>query len=204
MRVMSDFAPSFPRDLRPEIEQLRPRIGKLTKSAGAGFGVLVGTEYLAVPYRVYGPILPDARPIGSTARTVISCILSRHADGRVRERNLRHLLEQTEAWTGPFVLRLLGEYVVEITELVAHAVAQPGDSAAARRSLYREVLEANPGFTRRLRSQSVSYWNAYYRDSYPSVHDYPATRALDVILGESRSISLSHARGGGNGGRCDL
>ena len=43
-----------------------------------------------------------------------AAIYSRHPDGRVRQRALGTLLDFDEPWTAPFIMQLLGEYVIQI------------------------------------------------------------------------------------------
>ena len=64
-------------------------------------------------------------------KEILSSLYTRHHDGFVRERHLRQLLGVDEPWLPPFVIRLLGEYVVEICELIADRVgAMPRETYA--------------------------------------------------------------------------
>ncbi|MDI1280053.1 hypothetical protein [Brevundimonas sp.] len=72
----------------------------------------------------------------------------------------------------PFVAALLGDYVVEIADVIAEAV--PGFDQA----LYANFVRENRTAVRAIRAQATSYWAAYYRDRFPEKRDYPALRAL--------------------------
>jgi hypothetical protein len=77
--------------------------------------VVVG-EPVVIPARVYNPEL-SPRVIGGLSHleaTVAAAIYSRHHDGFVRQRQLGTLLDADEPWTAPFIVQLLGEYVIQI------------------------------------------------------------------------------------------
>jgi hypothetical protein len=182
VRVTADFSRSFPAALRPDVERLRPRLAGLTKSAGNSFQVVVEHELVSIPYRVYGTVRRGDIPAKSTESALIYCVLSRHADGRLRERSVSEILDYPTCWAAPFVLRLLGEYVIEISDKILQSITASDATSIARLESYRETLKANPVWAARLRAQATSYWNAYYRTSIPSMSDYPAIRALELLM----------------------
>ncbi len=97
---------------------------------------------------------------------------TRHHDGYLRQQCVRDLLPAEEPWMVPFVLQLLGEYVVEISEHIDAAITDPPPAR------YVEFAAENPRYIQRLRQQATSYWNEYYRRTYPNRLEYPALRAL--------------------------
>lgn len=136
--------------------------------------VLVQGMPICFPYRVY--FVPDdvyaaSRVPGVTSQVAL-CLGTRHHDGFVRGECLRRLLSVQAPWVAPFVLQLLGEYVVEITSHI--------DGALSDRTLaqYVEFARENPAHMHRLNQQAISYWNVYYRRAYPERQTYPALRVL--------------------------
>ncbi|MCX2863918.1 hypothetical protein OOZ63_18995 [Paucibacter sp. PLA-PC-4] len=110
-------------------------------------------------------------------RLVALCIGARHDDGFLRESCVRKLLRVREPWVLPFVLAPLGEYVIEIIELIESALPSLDASGCA------EFVRANPAFMATLRRRVISYWDCYFRRAYPMICQYPAYRALMTLEG---------------------
>jgi hypothetical protein len=83
--------------------------------------VLVENEWLDLAGRIYNPERDDATFAAEAplVQAVMSCVYSRSHDGYIREKYLRRILTLTHPWTAPFVFQLVGEYVVEITKIIA-------------------------------------------------------------------------------------
>jgi hypothetical protein len=114
-----------------------------------------------MPGRIHNdPELIHVAQLTELQREIIDCILTRHSDGFVREQNLARIIRSKNAWVPPFVIQLVGEYVIEILRVV-HANLQNLDGAA-----YRTFLRANPAFFATTQRRVISYWNCYYRN-YP-------------------------------------
>lgn len=132
--------------------------------------VRLNGEELSIPYRVY---LLESEPNCSSGLTdiqqlILNAILSRSHNGFVREKCVRKLLQADEPWIPPFVLQLVGEYVLPIIRLVED------HSAVLKRSEYRYFVSENPAFFELLKQRITSYWNCYYRAMFPRLRDYPA------------------------------
>lgn len=89
-------------------------------SSGSIGPILLNGEQLSIPYRVY---LLEPEPdrfsaLTNIQRLILSAILSRSSNGFVREKCLGQLLRSDEAWIPPFVLQLVGEYVLPIIRMV--------------------------------------------------------------------------------------
>jgi hypothetical protein len=69
-----------------------------------------------VPKRIYNPEPAEhvLTGLSKMEAVVAAAIYSRHDDGFVRQRQLGTLLGAEEPWTAPFIVQLLGEYVIEI------------------------------------------------------------------------------------------
>ena len=61
-----------------------------------------------------------------------------------------------DVWVPPFVVRLIGEYVIEILRVIRE------NCAGLDATLYRSFLRENPEFWAITKERVVSYWNCYY------------------------------------------
>jgi len=100
------------------------------------------------------------------------CLITRATDGRLRQQAVRSIIEHQSAWVAPFVLMLLGEYVIEIVEDVRNALP------VLDQSVYANLVRENRQTVQKLRARATSYWDAYYRQQYPQKRDYPGLQAL--------------------------
>ena len=108
---------------------------------------------------------------------------SRHHDGFVRQDSVARLLRIADDWTIPFVVHVIGEYVVEIVAVIAEELGD-GD---ARLAGYRAFARENRAFVSLIRERAVSYWNCNYRAGWPTFDDYPARALLDRLGYRRRS-----------------
>jgi len=136
--------------------------------------VLVAGEALHIPRRFYSPEPPAEAldSLGASARTVLACLYTRHNDGHVRERHLRYVISSTAHWVPPFVVQLLGEYVLEV-----HRVIVSNVNHLDQPSYVRFVAE-NPTFMQLTRQRVVSYWDCYFRSAAPKLQSHEAFRVL--------------------------
>jgi hypothetical protein len=133
---------------------------------------------LSVPGRVYydpSQLRSAIKSATGETRLLALCLGTRHWDGHVREECLRQILAIDRPWITPFVVRLLGEYVIEIVEVIASAVSE-GSAGLC----YEFALE-NSRFMATTRRRATSYWDCYHRRRYPKLRAYPAISALDSI-----------------------
>lgn len=176
------YEPVFPGALQPAASALgRALLLEELAPSVRGFKVLVQGEAFSAPYRVYcRPTVLQAviaRSAGETRQLAV-CLGTRHCDGYLREECLRELLAMDCPWAAPFIVQLLGEYVIEIVELVAWAVATLSVVDVAR---YSQFALENPAFMATTRRRATSYWNCYHRGRFPKLCAYPAIAALDAI-----------------------
>lgn len=139
--------------------------------------ILLNGEQLSIPYRVY---LLEAEPdrlsaLTSIQQLILSAILSRSSNGFLREKCVGKLLRSDEPWIPPFVLQLLGEYVLPIIRVLED------HSAVLKRSEYRRFVIENPAFFQLLKQRITSYWNCYYRAVFPRLRDYPAFQIAEFF-----------------------
>jgi hypothetical protein len=125
-------------------------------------------ESIHIPYRIYTNE-PECTfsEIDKACRPILSCIYSRHHDGHIRQKYLQNIFSIQRIWVSPYILQLVSEYVVEIIESIQINISSfPKDGFA-------EFLENNGEYSEVLRQRIISYWNCYYRHTYPKFSDYP-------------------------------
>jgi len=86
----------------------------------------------------------------------------------------------------PYVIQLVGEYVIEIVNVVRENLG------CLRQKTYARFVSENPCFITLTRRRATSYWNCYYRTSDLAFHDYPAHPILEV-LSPSRAVKGGQA-----------
>ncbi|QVK21112.1 hypothetical protein KHQ82_01930 [Mycoplasmatota bacterium] len=95
-------------------------------------------------------------------QAIYYCILTRHSSGYVREDSIRNLFKGdcNHSWVAPFIIRLLGEYVVEIVEIIKENIG------VIDKRLYLDFISDNKVFFNTTQSRVMSYWNEYYRKKH--------------------------------------
>ena len=122
------------------------------------FSVNVRDEKLSIPHRVYYDISRIRfSSLNPSQMEILSCILSRHSDGFVRQRSLERFLTSKHIWIPAFVIQLAGEYVVEILDLIERSLVSFDEG------IYSEFLANNPKFLELTAQRIESYWDCYYR-----------------------------------------
>jgi hypothetical protein len=167
---------AFPESICPIVEQAievipapsRAELGPLGRLGG----LLVDGERVVIPYRIYASELRRvAGSLDEEAKLVLGCCYTRHDDGYVRERAVIGLIGVDRAWIVPFVVQLLGEYVVQISERILERLG------GLRLETYRRFAAANEPFMRLTRAHILSYWACYYKGEY-GLPSYPPVRVL--------------------------
>ena len=171
------FSAAFPEALRSDVAAAVTVVPPSALGPAQAFVARVGGEAVTIPYRIYNP--EPARFLTGQQQLVLDCLYSRHHDGRVRQRHLRAVLPAARDWTVPYIVRVLGEYVLEI----ALDVVEAANRSDELRTALREFGARNPEFVGRTRQQAISYWDAYYRDRCPTPADYPPSALLGELFG---------------------
>ena len=122
------------------------------------FEVQVSRETIEIPTRVYhNPALIGVGKLSNLERYLVNCVLTRHNDGYVRQSHLDQILGFNQPWVPAYVIQLLGEYVVEIQQLIESRLQN------LDKNVYRNFLVANPEFFALTEQRVISYWDCYYR-----------------------------------------
>jgi len=170
MDVAERIARAFPRAMTREAEAAAATVASMGATLSPdGFRVVAGAELVTIPERLY----VEERNLLASGNGLVACLLTRHHDGFVRQRALERVLRLDTLWAVPFVVRLVGEYVVEIVEQIDDGFAElPLDHVSA-------FVVANPDFMRLTRARVTSYWSCYYRNT--PHREYVGFRLMDRI-----------------------
>ncbi len=84
---------------------------------------------------------------------------TRSNDGFERQRAALDLLADLRPWAAPFIVALIGEYVVEILDDISAALTPENTQTLAT------FIVQNAGFWNTTKRRVASYWNAYYRSN---------------------------------------
>jgi hypothetical protein len=176
---MRDLRRAFPGHLGAEVEAVLAVLPAGPPPTDWDIGPIeLGGERLSIPDRIYQPELVSSRSLSETSQRVVAALYTRHHDGSVRERHLRSLLAAREPWIAPFVVQLLGEYVLEIVEVIAeaHAAEQLLEHPA-----FRDFARESRSFIELTERRAISRWSQLHRARYPRKELYPALRLLRAL-----------------------
>jgi len=134
-----------------------------------GYDVRFDGELLEIPVRLY---FPPSILGGADADGLLLCLGTRHHDGFLRQKCVTQLLERGDEFAVPYIVQLLGEYVVEIARVINDAL--PNIDLAP----YQRFLAENSGYLATTQRRVISYWSCYYRAAYPDLKTYPPYLAL--------------------------
>lgn len=143
-------------------------------------------EALKIPCRIYfnEPGLDKEELLTGLQKTILHCIYLRHHNGYVRQRRLERLVDNTEYFVIPFTFQLLGEYVMEILEVLEKHINTTTIHGYAR------FITENPKYWTQTESRMISYWNQYYRHpmypdylppKYPTRKEYVGQKIVDRL-----------------------
>jgi hypothetical protein len=180
-RPALDLSLAFPAALRPAVAALTALPAWDPGHNVGAFDVMLNDELLSIPSRVYffQSVLWD---IGGERtpleRDIAWCLGTRHHSGRVREQCLRRMLAAPQPWMAPFIVQLIGEYVVEIVEPIATALPTFAPEMQAALAAF---VRDNPRYLNTIDSRTVSYWMCYYLRQYPQRASYPGAVAVAYL-----------------------
>ena len=194
--VSESLAQAFPARLAPAVANVaRSLPGARIRPAGSATasqsrtwpGLIVTGELVVIPQRIYNPELSPhvAAGLSHVEAVVAAAIYSRHDDGFVRQRQLGTLLEADAPWTAPFIVQLLGEYVIEICRDIERFARTEFPGRPAMQENLPAFFRENRCFTALTRQRAISYWSCYYRGQHPSQETYPALAALSILSGST-------------------
>ncbi len=127
---------------------------------------VVNNQSFQIPYRL--GYKNEKYCFGNKIEYLLSlCILSRNPSGFIRQKAVVQLFEQKEfeqsfQFCFPYIIRLCGEYVSEIWDIIYD-----------KRDLFSKdkivhFREENKSFIQKNYDRAITYWYEYYRDKYSS------------------------------------
>jgi hypothetical protein len=177
--VTAQLCAAFPKDLQAEVMAalIVLPVSRLAPTSDDIGPVSLHGEDIHIPSRIYSsePQPETVRTLRTVPYLLLGCLLSRHHDGYVRERYVQLLLGAKQFWIPPFVLQLVGEYIVEISILLLSRISE------LDADLYAEFAAENEEFVARTRRRVISYWDCYYRLKWPNIYDYPGFQVMQAL-----------------------
>jgi hypothetical protein len=167
-RMSESLVRAFPARLAPVVTDVAARIpeaqqppsGPVTETGRRTWpGLVVAGEPVVIPYRIYNPE-PAPGFIAGLSRlekVVAAGIYSRHHNGFVRQRWLGTLLDADEPWVAPFIIQLLGEYVVPICRDIERFAQRDWPADSPLHQHLPAFLHDNPCFAELTRQRAISY-----------------------------------------------
>jgi hypothetical protein len=171
----NNFYQAFPRELKGEIDNLYDQYSfDAIYPNHHTFRINLGQEEINIPTRVYVHEKQFTRihNLPKTQQMILGCMLSRHYDGFVRQKHLENILTVEELWVAPYILQLIGEYVVEILNDIYKNL----DSINI--DFLKHIMSLNPNFWNKTKSRVISYWDCYYRQDYYNKEDYVGMKII--------------------------
>lgn len=130
-------------------------------------------DKIQIPPRIYVDEV-NFEHLSEIQKILLGCYFTRHHNGFIREKYLRKVITTQWEWVIPFVILLLGEYVVEILDVIYEHL----DNLDL--SLYRKFIENNMDFYIVTKQRMISYWNCYYRGQY-RLEDYVGFKIVNKL-----------------------
>lgn len=184
MEIHQLFPPALQKDFAAIYTQLSPIDDKGYRVQGPHIGEYVGYvggEKIATCARLYNAWPADIKLESDLQRKMFLALYTKHHDGYLRERCLKEVIEFEEPWVPPFILSLLGEYVIEIITFIQGRAPE-----LARQKTYSDFIAGNPAFMALLSARCQSYWDCFYRFTYPDKADYPGFACLRTFMADGQ------------------
>jgi len=151
-----DLTLAFPAALQSAVAAFTDDPGWRPEIRHYTYQIMLGGDTLTIPRRLYVDrgLLWDDAGRDATERAIAWCLGTRHHDGHVREACLVRLLAAPQGWMAPFIVHLVGEYVVEIVERIEAALP---DFAPDMRAALAAFGRENPRYLNTIESRTISY-----------------------------------------------
>ncbi|MFG2112051.1 hypothetical protein ACGFRB_05330 [Streptomyces sp. NPDC048718] len=174
---------AFPTELAGDAEAVLAVMPEARLQPRDRFPAVVEGRRVLIPERIYHdePPANAVASLSSRQQQLLHCLYSRHCDGMVRQRHLEKVAGSTDPWVVPYVVRLAGEYVVEILVVLRDELRDLASPGTPGHRAYGQFLVDNPAFFARTQRRVVSYWNCYYRGTHASFQGYPGCALLDLL-----------------------
>lgn len=114
-------------------------------------------ETVLIPVRLH--FLNSGFPLSEVddAWLFTRALKTRSTDRYLRQRALRDLLHHPQPWAAPFIVALVGGYVIQILDDIFEALTPELEQSL------RHFIRQNTPLWNTTKRRVTSYWNAYYR-----------------------------------------
>ena len=139
--------------------------------------------YLKEPNRLAIAFLNDAQKL------ILYCMYTRSSDGYLREKYVRKILCcNFPRWCIPFIVQLCGEYVFEIIDCIYGYLNERDNEDI------QQFCDVNKDAVWKNYARMQSYWNLYYRRTFPEFREYVGRKLFREHFGYNKSFEKSKAR----------
>lgn len=120
-------------------------------------------ENLTIPYRICIDFSDDilTNNLTLTQQEIYWSILTRHTNGFYRQLALEKLLSSETTFSKVYEFLLLGEYVMEIVEIIYENISQD------KLKIYASIFKNDPLFANKIKGRIASSWGKAIRSKYP-------------------------------------
>ena len=152
------------------------------------FDVISDGRILSIPARIYldKDQIMNIKKLTHIQKEIAYCFFTRHHDGFVRERCLKEIINSNNSFVIPYVIQLLGEYVIEIIDVIYQ------NRNKINQNNFVSYIKENPKHYEITKQRVYSYWNCNYRKFYPKYGrgvkyrgkchlDYPGIKMIKYI-----------------------
>lgn len=164
-KVYDIIKQAFPKEIRESINILLSKFKIETEhtSLGSDLFIIKGEE-VSIPQRIYykAPDLNSLAAYTAIEKDIINGLFSRHFDGYIRQKALQNLLASDNYWVTPYIVQIMGEYVIEILFDL-----NEGFELLNKKNVIGFIKE-NPTFYSKTKDRVASYWDCYYRLKFPN------------------------------------
>ena len=123
------------------------------------FAVNAQGQCVLIPVRLHFASERLPLSISDEAWLFARALQTRSNDGFERQRAVLDLLADLRPWAAPFIVALIGEYIVEILNDISAALTDENTQTLAT------FILQNEGFWNTTKRRVASYWNVYYRSN---------------------------------------
>ncbi|WP_235558147.1 GNAT family N-acetyltransferase [Sphaerimonospora mesophila] len=181
---------AFPDALAGDVTAVVDALPIAGHSPMTSFRAIVGDDRLTIPGRIYHPE-PAPETLGRLSPlrcTILHCLYTRHHDGHVRQRHLRKIVGSLEPWVLPYVVHLIGEYVVEILTDIHTALGDLTTPGSPVRQAYGRFLADNPELLALIERRVTSYWACHHRWAFPRLAGHPGHLLVTAMRAAEASV----------------
>ena len=153
---------AFPRELEDEIKSIFRRITLKTNIYNGGtFDVFVNKEVIHIPERIYYEDIEVNLEVSLSQiqKCILDCFFTRHYNGYIRQKRLNNIFNSSIIynWSIPYIVRLMGEYIVEIIDDINKNIELIDEIAL------KEFIRTNQKFILTTEGRIASYWGEFYK-----------------------------------------